>query len=125
VKWIHKVGATLLLAFWLPATMCCALERAEVPFFQYCCQDDTSQGAPQAPRTEKSCCVLEEGGYGIQNPASAHVVPVMLLTLSLANFVERSPPLPIVSDSAPLNLQAAWQFSIRTALPSRAPPLLS
>jgi hypothetical protein len=123
-----KLIALLLLAVWMPATMCCALERAGVPFFQQCCEDDSSESSPKAPCTDKTCCLLESGNYQTANPAPLLVTPESVFSLLALVFIEPPQPKPgsaELSDSSPPELSVAWQFLSRTALPVRAPSLAS
>ena len=128
VKWLHTVVAMVLLALWLSATMCCALERAGVPPFAQCCVDDTTDAAPQAPCTDKGCCQLERATYKIEQ-ASVRLValPVFVLDALVTPLVDdqNSPSVLGVPVLVPPDLPVTWQFSFRTALPPRAPSIAS
>jgi len=128
VFWPKKLIALLLLAVWMPATMCCALERAGVPFFQQCCEDDSAESSPEAPCTDKTCCLLESGNYQTANPVPLVVTPESVFSLLALVFIEPPQPKPGsagLSDSSPSELSVGWQFLSRTALPPRAPSLAS
>jgi len=128
VSWPKKLVVLLLLAVWMPATMCCALERVGVPFFQHCCVDDCSESSPKPPCTDKTCCLLESGNYQTANPAPLIVTPESVFLLLALTFIEPPQPKPgctELPDSSPPELSVAWQFLSRTALPVRAPSLAS
>jgi hypothetical protein len=127
VKWLKAVVAMVLLVVWMPATMCCALERAGVPFFDKCCSDETGDGAPQPPCTDKSCCLLEAGRYTAQITPPVAVMPldVALVPWALVDAPQRPVPASDFSNLAPPDLPVTWQFSFRTALPPRAPSFVS
>jgi hypothetical protein len=128
VFWLKKIIVLLLLAVWMPATMCCALERAGVPFFQQCCEDDCSESSPKQPCTDKTCCLLESGNYQTANPAPLVVTPESVFLLLALTFIEPPQPHPgsaELSDSSLPELSVGWQFLSRTALPVRAPSLAS
>jgi hypothetical protein len=120
--------ALLLLVVWMPATMCCALERAGVPFFQQCCEDDAADGSHKDPCGDKTCCLLESGKYQTPNPTPLLISPEFLLSFVYVAFVE--PPEASLSsfeppESSPPDLPVTWQFSSRAALPVRAPSIAS
>jgi len=128
VKWLKTVVAMVLLVIWMPATMCCALERAGVSFFDKCCADETSHDTPQPPCTDKSCCLLESGRYTAQITPPVAVVPldvVALVPWALVDTPQRPQLAFDFSNLAPPDLRVTWQFSCRTALPPRAPSFLS
>jgi hypothetical protein len=128
VKWLKNVVAKLLLVLWMPATMCCALERAGVPFFDNCCADETSRDSPQPPCTDKSCCLLDSGRFTAQITPPLAVMPletVVLVPWVLLGASQRPQPASQFSDLAPPDLPVTWQFSLRTALLPRAPSLIS
>ena len=128
VKWFKKVVAMVLLALWLPATMCCALEQAGVPLFAQCCVDDTAGTAPETPCTETGCCPLESAAYKIEQTAVRVVAPSALVLDALTTLfagAQNLPAVPVVPVFVPPELPVTWQFFFRTALPPRAPSLAS
>ena len=128
VKWLRTVVAVVLLSIWMPATMCCALERAGVPFFDKCCEDDSADGSQQKSCTDKACCLLESGRYLISNPTPLLVTPDIVLCFIHQAIVGRpdDPRTPCrIPESSPPDLPVTWHFSHRAALPVRAPSIAS
>lgn len=128
VTWLKTAVAMVLLAIWMPATMCCALERAGVPFFDNCCADETSHDNSKAPCTDKSCCLLDAGRYTAQITPPIALLPLDALALvpwALVDTPQRPQPDSYSSGLAPPELPVTWQFSFRAALPPRAPSIIS
>jgi hypothetical protein len=127
-----KTIMTLLLAIvWLPVTSHCLLleSAANFEFLSCCAHEDPSTTQHEDECATDACSVVEEAQY----KSSLQRVTVPPLDTHVAF------ELPALHD-APLNsaastahpaadalarLTVAWQFSARTALPVRAPSLVS
>jgi hypothetical protein len=129
VRSVKAMLALLLALAWVPLTSHCLLESACGFEFLRCAAD--TQGSPANPDHcgDNGCCSVEEASY--QTPSHQETVCVFALTLlsselsadSECSFRPQVTLGPLTS--APPELSTAWQFSSRTALPSRAPSLVS
>lgn len=110
---------------WLPVTSHCLLKC--VPGFEFL--QCASHTAPDADDDDDGCDVVEAGFYQIEDngPAVAPmVVAVDVFHSTPALDVAAAPAaLPGWLTAAPPELPKVWQFSFRTALPPRAPSLVS
>src|SRR5262245_11328337 len=123
MKWLHQRVALLLLTLWLPATHCCALEWAGVVSLAACCDADGTGDAAQKPCNEKACCQLEAGSYKAEDLVSPilkplHFVAVACPTLTTVAHFPHEPKANHCSSSC---VSVPWHFSLRAALPPRAP----
>ena len=118
--------ALCLMVLWVPLTSHCYLEDSGLfqSAWEKCCSDEDSQSAKADP-CDAGCKLVEKGAGKIQDNqrlivpiisllAAIHVVPAPA-TISLHNEVTFWPP-------ETLHLT---QFVASTALPVRAPSLLS
>ena len=123
VRWLYSVAASVLLAIWLPATSLCLLERANWLSNDECCPSSSEQ----APTKDgNNCCVLASAPY-----KAGDTRPIAPLAILLSFFTVAEPlaaldePLHPALSLSPPDLPNTWQFSFRTALPPRAPSLVS
>jgi len=118
----------MLLTLWLPATLCCVLERADVPGFIDCCVDEATDGQPEQPCESDTCCQVEKGSYKLEQVSIRIAVPQISVLDDLLNALAADHDVSIGSASPsfpPPDLPVSWQFSYRTALPARAPSVAS
>jgi len=121
LKRLLQIFGLVLAVVWLPITSHCAWENLPgLPFFQ------CATGTPQDSDCEDDWCAqLETATYKVADTST--VVPVLSLALSFqVPSMERLPAeqsSPVTA--APPEVPAGWQFSFRTALPPRAPSLVS
>jgi hypothetical protein len=114
-----------LLACWLPATVHCALEAAELMDVT-CCSEDFHPVTPH--ETSDHCNGWEETLATAADPLSvkapSFVSCLCQLCCAVAPALPRATvePLRPPPDTAPPDL-TRWQFEHRTALPARAPSL--
>ena len=128
VKRLKIITVLAMLALWLPATNHCRLEQILSLAF-LTCSDHEDTGPHQDSDCDNDGCALVESGF--YKTEDGNIDPV--LPLSGAVFVpelvpptEQSPPLFVnFSTVASPELPGTWQFSFRTALPPRAPSLVS
>ena len=123
----------VLAAFaWLPMTSHCKLES--VPGFEFlACISETNchgESKPQGTVPEQSgCCSIEKSHYKSDQFRVTIQTPEML-PIEAASLFDLSSVLPAevcvgILNTGPPELSSSWQFSFRTALPARAPSLVS
>ena len=119
---LQLFGLTLAL-LWVPVASHCSWESLVGGDFFKC-----------APAAEKGdcdsdsddCASVESGSYKVSNTRLEIPIPVLVSVFLFAPVLaeptsrQNAPP-----TSAPLELSSSWQFFSRTALPPRAPSLLS
>jgi hypothetical protein len=129
VSRLMKFAALLLATLWLPATLHCQLEAAEIHFLTHDHEEsehhDGHDGGPDDEHHafKDPSVTLTKSVVKILPPGHAQaLVLVALLATARDNPTsalspERHPP--------PLELKVAWQFMDRAAPPARAPSLNS
>ena len=118
----------MLLVLWGPATSFCYAERAG-----WIDKDDCCTQSENLPREEASgefaCCMLASANYKVDEEQPATPLYVLSLLphflLSTDDNLSRAPDSGDAPAVAPPELRLTWQFSSRTALPPRAPSLVS
>ena len=129
MKCLKTILVLALVALWVPATLHCKLE--ELPGLQFLACCDHKDNAPHQDddcRTD-SCAMVEGGLYKTSNPKVTIPAPASMIVFDLTSvaaagatsslhhfqfFTGGSPELPVT-----------WQFSLRAALPPRAPSPVS
>ncbi len=128
MKSLRTLLTLVLVALWPLVTSHCDLE-ALPGFAILACADE-----PEATHADKNCetdtCAsVESGFYKIEDAQpmvpTPSLVPSDLLTSILLSPAEPARSWPPRSDPAPPELPQSWQFTFRTALPARAPSLVS
>ena len=132
VRGLRRIKPFLMLVLallWVPLTSHCRIES--VPGFEFlrCSANDhgSSQGTDACE--QNGCCAIEDANY--QAPRQQEITPIVVVaTLRTAMFdpLEQSPPAPVsvgILPAPPPELPTCWLFSLRTALPVRAPSLAS
>jgi hypothetical protein len=129
VRWLNKIVALGLLLLWMPATSLCLIERTGWLAHDDCCPSSSAKTPPCKPSNESPCCALASASYKSHfherlTPKAPVFVLLAIVTaadpdewLTLSAFVSETP--------SPLELPTTWQFSLRTALPPRAPSFVS
>ena len=128
VRFVKTVLILLLTLVWAAASNHCKLEQVPGLSFLAC-----TDHAEDAPSQDQGCdtdgCAFEVQLYKTENAQASMPAPVLLFTFFLTPlFDELAAPATtshILPDAAPVVLTRVWQFSYRTALPPRAPSLLS
>lgn len=128
VRIVKTVLVVLLALVWTAASNHCKLEKIPGLSFLVCC--DHEDTAPhEDDDCEKDGCVFETQLYKTEKAQDSFPAPLLLFTTFLVpEWAELSTPQSAshdLPDAAPMELPRIWQFSHRTALPPRAPSLLS
>ena len=128
VSRLRRLIALVLLAFWLPATLHCALEEAGLEIAFVCHDHDGDHAHHHAPpaHTGAHC---DDACHTLEGAAIKTVSAVKLVGQPTPFLIARLPDPPeIPADhvcpertDAPGELGRAWQFSTRAAPPARAP----
>jgi len=123
-----KAVALTVLALWGLAAMHCKLEA--VPgfgFLKSCCFVDSAPSSAGDCESD-GCGAVEDGGYRAEEQTASAPQPVLILALFSPVIEARLPELqapPSAASESPPELTKIWQFSHRTALPPRAPSIVS
>jgi hypothetical protein len=129
VRTLRTWIVVLLAIAWVPLASHCRIEA--VPGFEFfrCSADAQTSDQGGDPCKDSGCCTVESAKY--QSPRQQEIIPINLVAILPAdNFriLEQSLPADIslgILTAAPPELSASWQFSLRTALPVRAPSIAS
>ena len=115
-----KFVAALLLALWLPATLHCALEAADLknPFLTHA--ESHHDGHP----ADEVMHPLDQLAYKAETPSLIISPPIAALVIQMLVVpppVELSGAKRLPSVAEPPGLIPSWSFARRAALPARAP----
>ncbi len=129
VRTFKTLMVALLALAWVPLMSHCLIEV--VPGFEFlsCSSDVQTSNEGGDPCKSSGCCAVESAKY--QSPRQQEITPIVVVAILPAeNFdvLEQSLPAQVslgVLTAAPPDLPTSWQFSLRTALPVRAPSLAS
>lgn len=128
VTLMKTVMTLMLVALWATASNHCRLEQFSCFDFLVCCDHDEA-AAHQDTDCDTDGCSFETQLYKAESARISVAAPDLLSVLFL--LPEQSEPAAhssvnhVQPDAAPMELPRIWQFSHRTALPPRAPSLLS
>jgi len=128
VRLSNKMIGLLLLLLWLPATSLCLIERTGWLGHDDCCPSSSTKAPSEQPASKTPCCELASATY---KPASyeqlaERLVSALVADLTFAPPQVSAPPPPLFFETSyPASFLARSQFSLRTALPPRAPPFTS
>ena len=128
MQFVKTVLILLLTLVWAAASNHCKLEQVPGLSFLAC-----TDHAEDAPSQDQGCdtdgCAFEVQLYKTENAQASMPAPILLFTFFLTplfdELVAPATASHILPDAAPVVLTRVWQFSYRTALPPRAPSLLS
>ena len=128
MRFVKTVLILLLTLLWAAASNHCKLEQ--VPGLSFLACTDHAEETPQQDRgCDTDGCSFEVQLYKTETAQASMPAPVLLFTFFLSplfdELVAPSTTSHILPDAAPVVLTRVWQFSYRTALPPRAPSLLS
>ena len=128
MQFVKTVLILLLTLLWAAASNHCKLEQITSLDF-LTCADHAKDAAPQDNSCDTDGCAFESQLYKAENTQESMPAPVLLfaffLTPSLDELAIPEAVSHVLPDAAPTELARVWQFSHRTALPPRAPSLLS
>ncbi|MDA1273217.1 MAG: hypothetical protein O2960_04065 [Verrucomicrobia bacterium] len=126
---LRTLVVALMALAWVTVTSHCQFEALPGLEFLRCATELQVPDEGGDPCNEGGCCSVESAKY--QSPRQQEMLPVVLVAiLPVDDFdmLELSLPVGVsfgILTAAPPELQASWQFSLRTALPVRAPSLNS
>jgi len=128
----HTIITAFMLAVWLPASSHALLQYAGLIHERHADHDADSTGSHEHDsnnhETADGNCALSSTHVGVPVP-DAVGSPCLLclpgLEWASAPHVELQPSGLAPPGAAPPQLARTWQFSFRTALPARAPSLIS
>ena len=127
VRSLRNILFALTALAWLVTTMHCRLET--VPGLQFlACKTATPPSNPNSHCDDNGCCAAEKSQYRTEQdhltlPAQQFFlssVPVLDVPKALPDEVRLG-----LLTAAPPELPKTWQFSLRAALPVRAPSFAS
>ncbi|MDB6059511.1 MAG: hypothetical protein JWO95_3355 [Verrucomicrobiales bacterium] len=121
---LQKCIAVLFVALWVPLTAHCSLEK--LPGFSFLhCPSDT----PDTQCNDDACQTIESGSYRISADSAVIALPAVCVFWTMLADLSESFSLSANGSLGPVlrpfDLPKQWQFVFRTALPVRAPSLLS
>jgi hypothetical protein len=122
--------ACLLAVLWLPATLHCGLETAGLLLHEHGIESADSGCATACEK--ESCSTLEDGAYKkasdpikVSAPSLALCITQLVLDVAVETAAESAPSVSPYTTDSPPELARTWQFTVRTALPARAPSLIA
>ena len=125
MKWLKTVMVVMTLGLWFLAANHCRLESLPGLEFLECASDTDSTKNCDGD----GCETVENGFYKTESSQPAVPLPSLQSAYWAVRLLEETfesaPGSRIESDSAPPELPKIWQFSLRTALPPRAPSIAS
>lgn len=119
----------MVVALWTTAMFHCQLE--ELPGFQFLACSDGADSAPHQDADCKtdSCASVEGALYKTNNSKITVLPPAAVVVLEVFRIPAVDPDAGWIRDQqfsvGSPELPVTWQFSLRTALPPRAPSLVS
>lgn len=131
VKLVRNTFVFGFVFFWAMITSHCGLEN--IPGFSFlACESEVASSShqPSDCGDSDSCDTVESGHYKTEDSQQAAgkapflTKAFVLVELSNLDAIEPA-TVSIVQELAPPELSPSWQFHSRTALPPRAPSLLS
>ena len=128
MRFVKTILILLLALVWAAASNHCKLEQVPGLNFLAC-----TDHAEETPAQDRGCdtdgCSFESQLYKVEKSQVSFSAPTFLFTFLLSPLFDELSAFKAVShalpDAAPVVLTRVWQFSYRTALPPRAPSLLS
>jgi hypothetical protein len=131
VSLAKKIFVLGMVVFWTLVTNHCSLE--DLPVLEFLACSTPAEASPHQPSDcgdTDACAAVEDGLYKTEeSKVSAKKVaftPDSFALALLCNIIEpESSRNQVAPGLVPLELSRIWQFSLRTALPARAPSVLS
>lgn len=132
MRFLKKTFLLGIIAFWALMTNHCGLEQLSGLEFLAC--SPQSEATPHQPKDcgddNDACATVESVLYkSEQGQIAAAKAPVIAVAFALAILSDlaaiESSADQLSPDPTPPELARVWQFSFRTALPPRAPSLIS
>ena len=128
VSKLTKFVALTVLALWSLAAMHCKLEALPgLEFLKSCCFVETTTPSPKNCESD-GCGAVEDGGYRMEEQTATAPQPLLIIAMLPAALEAPLPDLQNFSPTAslpPPDLPKVWQFTLRAALPPRAPSFIS
>jgi len=122
VKRLHRIVGLILLVLWVPITAHCTLENIPGLEFLQCATD-----APESNNQcdEDGCAQLESATYKTSDSHNDFqpLAFIASLPFDLMEFPADEQQTAVIK--TPPEISSSWQFSLRTALPPRAPSFVS
>ncbi len=117
----------LLVMAWVPLTAHCQIERVTgLEILK--CAPLPGGAAPCSPGEAGSCCSWESGQYHLRQSQPVAAAPLMAVSPQVLVLVTEEAPSAtlerVLADGLP-KPPRPWQFSLRAALPVRAPSIPS
>jgi hypothetical protein len=125
VKGMYQLVAIILAVLWVPIVGHCVLEKMPGLEFLQCAGEN---GQSDCDDSGDACSELENPNYklsktNLEVPQPEFAILFHLLFQdSIRNVLETQPKR---LNEVPPEISSSWQFSLRTALPPRAPSLIS
>jgi len=129
VRLVKTILIVLLALLWAAASNHCKLEQ--LPGLEFLACGDHENTAPHEDEDCETdgCASFENQLYKSENALASAPAPTVLSTLFHPPLFDEFASPAVIShvlpDAAPAGFFRIWQFSHRTALPPRAPSLLS
>jgi hypothetical protein len=128
VKSLRTLLTLLLVAVWPLVASHCRIEQ--LPGFDFlACAGEDADATQQEDCETDSCATVESGLYKTEDGRQTVPTPPAslspILTASLREAAESADEPIVAEDAASSDFRTTWQFSIRTALPPRAPSFVS
>lgn len=130
MKSLHTLLTLLLVAIWPLATSHCSLEQLPGFAFLACAEQvDTASSHQNDDCEADSCASVESGFYKTEDNQQTVPTPPLIASefLTTLTLVATEPTRAAfdLPDPTPPELPKSWQFSLRVALPPRAPSRVS
>lgn len=127
VRWIKNVFILLLALAWAPMTSHCSLEK--IPGLEFlACKGSASTSDSKSHCEGSTCCAFENSGdRTLSSKVSCPPPPLIAFICNSLLLHEASlrDELFVAVITSPPELSVSWLFISRTALPVRAPSLVS
>lgn len=124
-----RLIVTLLLAFaWMPLTAHCQIESLTGLEVLRCAPAEACAAPAGSPCDSGLCCSWESGQYHLPQSQPVAAAPLAAVLPQLLALAAEKPPTAtvarVLADALP-KTPRPWQFSLRAALPVRAPSIAS
>lgn len=114
---------------YLPASGYCLVEKTGlVPVVDCCAETEAHTQEEQGPCGGYGCCPIEYAVYSSVDSGNTDIPapPAGMVFLAAVLLTEPPAEIPVSQlERSPPDIPTSWQFSLRTALPPRAPSFVS